>query len=216
MILIFFGPPGSGKGTQAQRIKDKYNMYHMSTGEALRSEVAAESELGLAAKAAMEAGELVSDEIVVGIVSNALNIVGGYDGIILDGFPRNLDQAKILDEKLEESDKKIDAVISLEVDREMILKRLAGRRMCQGCKTDYNVYFNPPPDDNECPKCGDQVICRKDDNEQTILDRLNVYENETFPLKEYYASKGLIHPISSSDIDSVFHECCKAIDSAKD
>src|SRR3989339_604949 len=208
MNIILFGPPGVGKGTQAARLKEAYNLLHLSTGEALREEVKNQTELGKRAKEAMNKGELVSDEIVVGIVINTMEKASGKNGVMLDGFPRNIPQAQTLDALLSKRNITIDHVLSLESDQEIILKRLAGRRFCNKCGKDYNIYFNPPKVEGECDACEDGILAaRADDNEKVHLDRLNVYASQTEPLKEYYAKKGLLRPIDGMvSPDEVFEE----------
>ena len=214
MNIILFGPPGVGKGTQANRLKEKYNLLHLSTGEALRAEVKNQTELGLKAKEAMDKGELVSDDIVVGIVVNAIGNVGDAKGVMLDGFPRNISQAITLDKVMEEKNLKIDYVVSLEADRDIILKRLSGRRSCEKCGKDYNIFFSPPKDEGKCDECDGKITGRSDDTEQVHLDRLKVYENQTEPLKKYYAEKGLLFNIDGmGTVDEVFADISKELDS---
>ncbi|MFV1951186.1 MAG: adenylate kinase [Nitrospinota bacterium] len=214
MNIILFGPPGVGKGTQANRLKDKYNLLHLSTGEALRAEVKNQTELGLKAKEAMDKGELVSDDIVVGIVVNAIGNVGDAKGVMLDGFPRNISQAITLDKVMEEKNLKIDYVVSLEADRDIILKRLSGRRSCEKCGKDYNVFFSPPKVEGKCDDCEGKIIGRSDDTEQVHRDRLKVYEDQTEPLKKYYAEKGLLCNIDGmGTVNDVFADVSKVLDS---
>ncbi|OGS34051.1 MAG: adenylate kinase [Elusimicrobia bacterium RIFOXYB2_FULL_49_7] len=213
MNLILFGPPGVGKGTQATRLKERFNLLHLSTGEALRQEVKNQTPLGLKAKAAMDKGELVSDDIVVGIVVNAIGNLSDKAGVMLDGFPRNIPQAERLDKMMSENGIHIDHVVSLEADREIILKRLSGRRFCDHCGKDYNIYFSPPKVKGECDHCdGGRLVLRADDNEKVHLDRLNVYERQTEPLKQYYANQGLLRPINGmAAVEEVFSEISKII-----
>ncbi len=214
MNIILFGPPGVGKGTQANRLKEKYNLLHLSTGEALRAEVKNQTELGIKAKEAMDKGELVSDDIVVGIVVNAIGNVGDAKGVMLDGFPRNISQAITLDKVMEEKNLKIDYVVSLEADRDIILKRLSGRRSCEKCGKDYNIFFSPPKVEGTCDECDGKIIGRSDDTEQVHLDRLKVYENQTEPLKKYYAEKGILCNIDGmGTVDEVFADISKELDS---
>ncbi len=214
MNIILFGPPGVGKGTQANRLRDKYNLLHLSTGEALRAEVKNQTELGLKAKEAMDKGELVSDDIVVGIVVNAIGNVGDAKGVMLDGFPRNISQAITLDKVMEEKNLKIDYVVSLEADRDIILKRLSGRRSCEKCGKDYNVFFSPPKVEGKCDDCEGKIIGRSDDTEQVHRDRLKVYEDQTEPLKKYYAEKDLLCNIDGmGTVNDVFADISKVLDS---
>jgi adenylate kinase len=196
MNLILFGPPGVGKGTQAAMLKEKYRLLHVSTGEALRAEVKSRTPLGLRAKEAMDRGELVSDDIVVDIVVNAMENVGDRAGVMLDGFPRNIPQAERLDRVMTERGLRLDHVISLEADQEIILKRLSGRRFCDHCGKDYNIHFNPPKVEGECDACeGGRLVSRADDNEKVHLDRLNVYIQQTLPLKQHYLRRGLLRTV---------------------
>jgi adenylate kinase len=211
MNIILFGPPGVGKGTQASLLKDQYKMYHLSTGEALRAEVKNETELGKKAKAAMEKGELVSDEIVAGIVVNAIQKYG-KSGVMLDGFPRNIPQAITLDKILKEKNLLIDHVISIEAERDILLKRLSGRRNCEKCNKDYNIYFSPPKVEGLCDICKSKIIRRADDNDKVHIDRLDVYEKQTRPLKEYYTKLGILRSINGIDnIDVVFSRIKKVL-----
>jgi len=204
MNIILFGPPGVGKGTQAALLKDKYGLLHLSTGEALRGEVKSGTELGKKAKAAMEKGDLVSDDIVAGIVVNAIEKAGNYKGVMLDGFPRNIPQAEILDRIMTEKGLMIDHVISIEADRDILLKRLGGRRMCDNCSKDYNIYFTPPEVEGNCDACGGKIIRRADDTDEVHIDRLKVYETQTFPLKEFYKGKSFLREIDGiGSVDEV-------------
>ena len=213
MNIILLGPPGVGKGTQANLLKQKFNLLHISTGEALRYEVKNKTELGLKAKAAMDSGKLVSDEIVVGIVVNAVKSMKGKNGFMLDGFPRNIPQAQKLEEILAKQNIKIDHVVSLEADKEIILKRLSGRRFCDKCGKDYNIVFTPPKVAGECDLCdGGHLVSRADDNEKVHLDRLNVYEAQTQPLKIYYSNKDILRSVDGmGGIDEIFNEICKVL-----
>jgi adenylate kinase len=195
MNIILFGPPGVGKGTQALLLKERYDLLHLSTGEALRAEVKSGTELGKKAKIAMEKGELVSDDIVAGIVVNAIKHAGKYKGVMLDGFPRNISQAEILDRIMTEKGLNIDHVISLDADKDILLKRLGGRRMCENCNKDYNIYFTPPKVEGICDECSGKIIRRADDIDEVHIDRLKVYELQTHPLKEYYRGKSLLREI---------------------
>ena len=197
MNIILFGPPGVGKGTQAALLREKYNLLHVSTGDALRAEVKNRTPLGLKAREAMDKGALVSDDIVVGIVANAMADIGDKAGVMLDGFPRNIPQAECLDRVLSERGIRLDHVISLEAEQEVILKRLSGRRFCDNCGKDYNIHFNPPKVTGECDACeGGRLVSRADDNEKVHLDRLNVYVQQTQPLKQYYLRKGLLRSVN--------------------
>ena len=193
MRIVLLGAPGSGKGTQAQRLTDIYNIPQISTGDLLRAAVAAGTELGKQAKVAMDAGGLVSDKIVLGMIRERLQQPDAANGFILDGFPRNLTQAASLDKLLAEVGQPIDAGLLIDVDFDILLKRLTGRLSCKDCSTVYNRYFSPPSKEGVCDKCGStNLYHRADDNEETIGNRLKVYEENTAPLINYYADQGLL------------------------
>lgn len=190
--LVLFGPPGAGKGTQAQFLVSKFQIPQVSTGDMLRAAVKAETPLGLQAKEIMQQGGLVSDAIVLGIVAERLSEPDCVNGFILDGFPRTVTQADALDHILHQSGKTIDRVISLEVDTDEIVVRLSGRRSCPGCSKGYHTVFDPPAVANICDSCGTGLIQRVDDKEDTVRNRLMVYSKQTAPLEDYYRSKGIL------------------------
>ncbi len=197
MRIVLLGAPGSGKGTQAQRLTAIYNIPQISTGDLLRAAVAAGTELGKQAKIAMDAGGLVSDEIVLGMIRERLQQPDTANGFILDGFPRNLTQAASLDKLLAEVDQPLQAGLLIDVDFDILLKRLTGRLSCKDCSTVYNRYFSPPAQEGVCDKCGStNLYHRADDNEETIGNRLKVYEENTAPLINYYADKGLLKRVN--------------------
>jgi adenylate kinase len=199
MRTVLLGAPGSGKGTQGELLSQKYAIPQISTGDLLRAAVAAGSQLGKQAKAAMDAGELVSDAIVIGIIKERLIQADAANGYILDGFPRNLAQAQALDEMLTALGQPLQAVILLEVDFEVLMQRLTGRRTCQACGTIYNIYFSPPREEGRCDKCGsDQLVQRSDDNEETIRNRLQVYQSQTAPLIDYYTAQDKLHTVDGT------------------
>ena len=199
MRIILLGAPGSGKGTQAQRLTDIYNIPQISTGDLLRAAVASGTELGKQAKVAMDAGGLVSDDIVLGMIRERLQQPDAANGFILDGFPRNLSQAASLDKLLAEVGQPIDAGLLIDVDFDILLKRLTGRLSCKDCSTVYNRYFSPPAKEGVCDKCGGtNLYHRADDNEETIGNRLKVYEENTAPLINYYADKGLLKRVNGT------------------
>lgn len=192
MDLILFGPPGAGKGTQAQFLVETYNVPQISTGDMLRAAVKAGTPLGLKAQEIMTSGGLVSDDIVLGIVAERLAESDCCDGFVLDGFPRTIPQADALDEILKRSGRAIDHVISLEVDTEEIVKRLSGRRSCSSCGKGYHLTFDPPSNAGVCNICSASLIQRADDQEDTVRNRLLVYEQQTAPLKDYYRLKNVL------------------------
>ena len=198
MRIVLLGAPGSGKGTQAKLLVERLGVPQISTGDLLRAAVAAQSPLGLKAKAAMDAGELVSDDIVLGMIRERIAQADAKAGFILDGFPRNSAQATALDTLLAELNQDIDRAIHIQVPFDELLKRLTGRRTCTQCGALYNVYFSPPKQDGICDRCGGALMQRDDDNEQTISRRLRVYEDQTQPLIEYYERQGRLATVSGS------------------
>jgi adenylate kinase len=190
--LIFHGPPGVGKGTQAGRISLEENLDHISSGDLLRTAVDAKTEIGLKAREYIESGLLVPDELIVSIVADKINSAECEKGFILDGFPRNLSQAKVLDSTLKKAGKKIDRVFSFTASEEVIITRIAGRRICKSCAVHYHEIFSPPLKQNECDKCGSKLFQRKDDYPETIKVRLKVYKEKTEKLVDYYDKKGIL------------------------
>ncbi len=207
MNLIFLGAPGAGKGTQAKMVSEKYEIPQISTGDMLREAVAKGTELGKKAKEYMDKGELVPDEIVIGIVKERLQQPDCEKGFILDGFPRTLAQAEALDEMLKELGKKIDAVINIAVPEEEVVKRIVYRRTCRNCGAVYHLIYNPPKEDNKCDKCGGELYQRDDDKEETVRERYKVYKQNTEPLIEYYRKKGVLYDVDGTkDINGVWEE----------
>lgn len=195
MKLILLGPPGAGKGTQAKQLIDRFGIPQISTGDILRAAVKEGTPMGVKAKSCMDAGALVPDEVVVGIVRERLQKPDCGAGFILDGFPRTVPQADALKANLAELGKELDAVISLEVDNEALIERLTGRRTCRNCGRGYHVKFDPPKVEGVCDACGGELFQRDDDQETTIRKRLDVYEQQTAPLVEYYQQAGLLAAI---------------------
>jgi adenylate kinase len=207
MNLILLGAPGAGKGTQAKLIVSKYNIPQISTGDMLREAVANETELGMKAKEYMDKGELVPDEVVIGIVKERLSQPDCERGFILDGFPRTLNQAEALDKILRELGKQIDAVINVAVPEEEIVKRIVNRRTCKKCGAVYHLIYNPPKKDGKCDRCGGELYQRDDDKEETVKERLRVYKAQTEPLIEYYSRKDLVYDVDGTkSIEGVFEE----------
>ena len=186
MNLIFLGAPGAGKGTQAEVVSEALNIPQISTGNILREAVKNGTEYGLKAKTAMDAGALVSDDIVIGILKDRIAEDDCKNGFILDGFPRTVPQAEALDAM----GIKIDKVIEISVPDETIKNRVSGRRVCQGCGASYHVEYKPSKTEGICDKCGDKTIIRKDDQPETVIERLAVYHEKTAPLKDYYEKQG--------------------------
>ena len=195
MRIVLLGAPGSGKGTQAKLLVDKYKIPQISTGDLLRAAVSAGTELGRKAKATMDAGQLVSDEIVLGIIQERLSKPDAKSGFILDGFPRNIPQAQSLDAMLARLGQPLQLSLLVDVDTEVLMKRLTGRRTCGQCGAIYNVYFSPPKVANKCDKCGGALLHRSDDNEATVRSRLKVYEDQTSPLVAYYKAQGKLRTV---------------------
>ena len=213
MRIVLIGAPGSGKGTQAKRLVAKLGIPQISTGDLLREAVASQTPLGLQAKAAMDAGQLVSDQIVLDMVEERLSQPDTQRGFILDGFPRNISQATALDVILNRLGRPLHGAILIDVDFDLLIQRIAGRRTCSSCGQMYNIYSSPPKMDDLCDICGSRLHHRADDNEDTITNRLRVYEMQTAPLINYYRLQGKQHTIDGSgDIDDIFRRLCETIE----
>lgn len=204
MLIILLGPPGAGKGTQAEKIIKEYQLAYVSTGDILRSAVREQTNLGRKAKQYMDQGQLVPDELVVAIVKDRLADPDCAKGALLDGFPRNVAQADFLEKALPETGIKIDKVLSIEVDEEELIERLTGRRVCSECGANFHLKFKPPKVRNVCDLCGGDLYQRDDDTFETVKERLEVYRKQTEPLIAFYEEKGLLSPIDGNqDIDAV-------------
>ena len=199
MKIVLLGPPGAGKGTQAALLMEKYGIPQISTGDMLRVSVRDQSKMGIKAKAYMDAGGLVPDEVVVGIVRERLQQDDCRKGFILDGFPRTLAQADALRLVLIELNKELDSVVSLTVDTEALIERLTGRRTCSSCGKGFHLKFDPPSQDGRCDLCGGALIQRDDDCEETIQNRMQVYHQQTAPLEDYYRKEGLLTVVNGMD-----------------
>jgi len=200
--LILFGPPGSGKGTQAERLREKRGLRHISTGDLLREAVANGSDLGKKVKGILASGQLVSDDIILALMRDVIAAVG--KGWLLDGFPRTLGQAKGLDAQVAELGQKIGAIVVLNVRREAVIERLSGRRTCTQCKTVFHVKINPPKVDGICDRCGGRLVQREDDRPETIAKRLDVYEALTQPVLAHYRGAVPIHEVDGEQpVDEV-------------
>jgi adenylate kinase len=214
--LILLGPPGAGKGTQAKLLEEKRKLKQLSTGDMLRGAVAAGTDMGKKAKAVMDRGELVSDDIVVSIIADRLDQPDVKPGFILDGFPRNTAQATALDAMLAEKGLKLDAVIEMKVDDEALVERITGRYTCAKCGKGYHDKFEEPKKAGVCDVCGStEFIRRADDNEETVRSRLGVYNKQTAPLVDYYGKKGVLHSIDGmADIAQVTRQIDRVLNGA--
>ncbi len=213
MRIVLLGAPGSGKGTQAKLLVEKYNLPQISTGDLLREAVAAGTELGQKAKAAMDAGQLVSDTIVLGIIQERLAKPDAKSGFILDGFPRNIPQAQALDAMLARVGQPLQLALLVDVDTEVLMKRITGRRSCGSCGAIYNIYFSPPRSPGKCDKCGGLLQHRSDDNEETVRNRLSVYEEQTAPLISYYKAQGKLRTVrGTGSINDIFKNMSEVIE----
>ena len=207
MNLILLGPPGSGKGTQASLLIQKFNIPHISTGDILRGAIAAGTSLGKQAQEYMNKGELVPDEVVIGIVEERLGEADTQEGFLLDGFPRTVAQALALDKTLKSLGKELDAVIDIEVSEEEIVQRISGRRVCADCKEVYHLVYEAPENANYCDICGGKLIQRADDMVETVKRRLQVYTTQTKPLIDFYRDKGLLRSVNGEQgVDAVFED----------
>jgi len=212
MRIVMLGAPGSGKGTQAQRLQKEHGFPQISTGDLLRRAVADKTALGLAAKKVMDLGELVSDDIVLGMIKERIAQPDAKRGFLLDGFPRNTTQADSLDALLGGLKLTLDSVVLMDVDFDVLMKRLTGRRTCSKTGAVLNVYFSPPEELEACRKAGGELVQRDDDNEATIRNRLQVYERQTAPLVAYYTKRGLVKTITATgDVDAVYKRFKAAI-----
>ena len=198
MRLVFLGPPGAGKGTQAVRLCKDRNWAHVSTGDLLREAVAAKTELGLKASEIMRSGGLVPDDLVVSLVAERLKEDDCADGFVLDGFPRTVVQAQMLEKTLDDMGMKLDMVPYFATDPDVVMKRLTGRRICRDCGENYHVTNIPPKTEGVCDKCGGELYQRDDDKPETIAKRLEVYREQTAPLVDYYREAGLLKELSGN------------------
>ena len=195
MRIVLLGAPGSGKGTQAKLLVEKYKIPQVSTGDLLRAAIASGSDLGRKAKLAMDGGQLVSDDVVLGVIQERLSKPDAKAGFVLDGFPRNIPQAQALDSTLARLGQPLQLALLVDVNREVLTKRITGRRTCTHCGAIYNVYFSPPKPPGKCSKCGGALTQRSDDNEETVRKRLAVYEEQTAPLVSYYKAQGKLRTV---------------------
>ncbi len=207
MNIVLMGLPGAGKGTQADRIVEKYGIPHISTGDMFRAAIKDGTELGVKAKSFMDQGALVPDEVTIGIVRERLSKPDCDEGFLLDGFPRTVPQAEALDALLKDLGKSIEYVLDIEVETDELVARLSGRRICKECGTSYHLIFNPPKVEDVCDKDGGELYQRADDNPDTVMNRLEVNMNQTAPLLDFYGEKGVLTKINGQqDINLVFKD----------
>ena len=212
MKIIMLGAPGAGKGSQASRIAKEYQLPHISTGDIFRANLKEETELGKRAKSFMDKGELVPDDITIATLLERIHKEDCKNGYILDGFPRTIPQAEALKEALAKKDEKIDLALDVEASDELIIKRMAGRRTCPACGAIYHIVTLPPKTEGICDRCGADLIQRKDDNEETVKNRLKIYHEVTEPLISYYKKEGILEEIDGAEeLDKVFEKVKRII-----
>jgi adenylate kinase len=210
MNLVFLGPPGAGKGTQAKRIAHDLGYVHLSTGDMLRDAVRKGTPLGRKAKEYMDRGELVPDDLIVSLIEEAMPEEGG---VVFDGFPRTVPQAEALDRMLERKNRRVDLVILFDLPDDLVVERLSGRRTCPECGSVYHMKYNPPKRDELCDRCGTKLVQREDDREEVIRERLRVYRTQTAPLVDYYRRKGILITLDASgSIEEVYSEIKRVLD----
>lgn len=216
MKIVLLGPPGAGKGTQAKSISNRYSIPHISTGDIFRKNISEGTPLGIEAKSYMDKGQLVPDEVTINMVKDRLTWEDCKNGYLLDGFPRTVAQAEALEDFLASRDEKLDTALSIEVPSNFILERMTGRRVCPSCGASYHVKFNPPTKEGVCDVCGSDVVQRKDDTEETVSERLEVYERQTQPLIDFYNNKNLLSTVDGTKaINEVFEGICEILGSVK-
>lgn len=207
MRLVLLGPPGAGKGTQAMHLVDKYGLVHVSTGDLFRANIKNETELGKKVQSYLSSGKLVPDELTIALVWDRLDQDDTKNGYLLDGFPRTIAQAEALDKGLEERGQKIDAALCIDVPSSVLIERLAGRRVCPDCGASYHVKDNPPKKEGICDRCGAKLEHRKDDSEETVKDRINVYHQNTEPLIDFYQKQDKLIKVNGNQaVDEVSKE----------
>ena len=207
MKLIMLGAPGAGKGTQAKKIAEKYQIPHITTGDIFRANIKAGTELGMKAKSFMDQGQLVPDEVTIGMLLDRISQDDSKNGYVLDGFPRTIPQAESLTAALKERGENIDYAVNVDVPDENIVNRMSGRRACVGCGATYHVVYNAPKTENICDTCGEKLILRDDDKPETVQNRLHVYHDQTQPLIDYYKNEGVLVEVDGTqDLEKVFQD----------
>ena len=209
--LILFGPPGAGKGTQAERLRGDFPLAYIATGDMLRENVKEQTELGQKAKEFMDAGELVPDELIVAMAADRLGHEDAQDGFILDGFPRTLEQARALDDQLAEMGRRVTAALLIDVPDEEVVRRLSGRRVCVKAGHNYHIEFDPPKNEGVCDQDGSRLVQRDDDQPEVIRNRLRVYHQKTKPLVDYYDERGLMRRIDGTREPADVHGHIRAV-----
>ena len=205
MKIIMLGAPGAGKGTQAKKIAEKYQIPHISTGDIFRANIKGGTELGMKAKTFMDQGMLVPDEITIGMLMDRIGQEDCINGYVLDGFPRTIPQAESLTKALAERGEKVDYAINVDVPDANIVNRMAGRRACLKCGATYHIQFAAPKKEGICDKCGSELVLRDDDKPETVQKRLEIYHDQTHPLIEYYEKKGVLHTVDGTQtMEDVF------------
>lgn len=204
MFLVLLGPPGVGKGTQAERIQKEMKLAHVASGDLFRENMSNETELGVLAKTYIDKGDLVPDEVTIAMVKDRIQRPDCAHGVLFDGFPRTLPQAEELDKMLADDGYRLDGVLYLYASDEVLVKRLSGRRICRNCQAPYHVVFNPPAKEGVCDVCGGELYQRDDDKPETVLARLQVYHNQTAPLIDYYRQAGLLKEVDGvGDMETI-------------
>lgn len=205
MKIIMLGAPGAGKGTQAKKVAKKYNIPHISTGDIFRANIKEGTELGKRAKEYMDKGELVPDDITIGMLLDRIHKADCKDGFVLDGFPRTIPQAKSLSEALSKLNEKIDYAINIDVPDDSIITRMSGRRACLSCGSTYHIKYSAPKEENICDNCGSELVIRDDDKPETVKKRLDVYHKQTQPLIDYYDNENILANVDGTkDMEEVF------------
>lgn len=214
MKIVLLGPPGAGKGTQAKSISKRYNIPHISTGDIFRKHISELTPLGIEAKKHMDKGHLVPDELTIELIKDRLSQSDCKNGYLLDGFPRTVNQAEVLSNLLKQRDEQLNSALLIDVPKEYIIDRMTGRRVCPACGASYHIKYNPTLINGKCDLCGADIVQRKDDFEETVRERLDVYEAQTHPLIQYYSKKNLLATVDGTKaINEVFDSICKVLGS---